>query len=278
MMSTEKTGVPFYVLRSVMLYPLLFGMEIALIYCGMRSRGRFLLFGVLLLGVYIPGQTGIEKPSKFVLGINAGLGRWTDQVNREINIYPLPSFPLGYGAVVADTGTDMNHHLGFNIQYNFTPKFGLQSEFSRINAEYLIAIGLNPVYSDALPRYDTLNLPWNVTTIYINGVFNLGKTKAKVFPFAFVGVGFNVLNKNRVSGDYVEVESKSSVELGLKGGGGLSYSLPHAPLGFELRAFILYLSSIGVTSYSYESYTSPTPGFSGENLVWAFDFGLKFRF
>jgi hypothetical protein len=261
-----------------MFCPLLFGMEIALIYCGMRSRGRFLLFGVLLLGIYIPGQTAIEKPSKFVLGINAGLGRWTDQVNREVAIYPLPSFPLGYGVVVADTGTDVNHHWGFNLIYNFTPKFGLQAEFSRINAEYVIAIGLNPVYSDRLPRYDSVNLPWNVTTIYINGVFNLGKARAKVYPFAFVGVGFNILNRNRVSGNYVEVESKSTVDLGLKGGGGFSYFLPHAPLGFELRAFILYLTSLGVTSYSYESYTSPAPGFSGENLVWAVDLGLKVRF
>jgi hypothetical protein len=162
-----------------MFCPLLFGMEIALIYCGMRSRGRFLLFGVLLLGIYIPGQTAIEKPSKFVLGINAGLGRWTDQVNREVAIYPLPSFPLGYGVVVADTGTDVNHHWGFNLIYNFTPKFGLQAEFSRINAEYVIA---SPATSPSICHGMSLRSTSTVFSIW-------GKPEQKFIPSLSSGLG-----------------------------------------------------------------------------------------
>ena len=244
----------------------------------MRSRGSFFLFCVLMFGVCTSGWTTIKKPSKFVLGFNAGLGRWTNQINRDVLIYPLPSFPPGFAVGVTDTNTDVNYHLGFNLEYNFTPKFGLQAEFSRINAEYLIVIGLNPQYSNEFSKYDTLNLPWKITTVYLNGVFNLRKTKRKFFPFAFFGVGFNILHKNRVSGNYVEIESKSLVDLGLKMGGGFSYYLPGTPLGFELRAFILYLTALGVSSYSYQSYTSPSPGFSGENLVWAVDLGLKYRF
>lgn len=244
----------------------------------MRSRGSFFLFCVLMFGVYTSGWTTVKKPSKFVLGFNAGLGRWTNQINRDVLIYPLPSFPPGYAVVVADTNTEVNYHLGFNLKYNFTPKFGLQAEFSRINAEYLIVIRLNPQYSNESSKYDTLNLPWKVTTVYINGVFNSQKTNGKVFPFAFFGVGFNILQKNRVAGKYYEIESKSSVDLGLKLGGGLNYYLPGTPLGFELRAFILYLTALGVSSYSYQSYTSPSPGFSGENLIWAVDLGLKYRF
>lgn len=244
----------------------------------MRSRGSFFLFCVLMFGVCTSGWTTIKKPSKFVLGFNAGLGRWTNQINRDVLIYPLPSFPPGFAVGVTDTNTDVNYHLGFNLEYNFTPKFGLQAEFSRINAEYLIVIGLNPQYSNESSKYDTLNLPWKITTVYLNGVFNLRKTKRKFFPFAFFGVGFNILHKNRVSGNYVEIESKSLVDLGLKMGGGFSYYLPGTPLGFELRAFILYLSALGVTSYSYQSYTSPSPGFYGENLIWAVDLGFKYRF
>ena len=244
----------------------------------MRSRGSFFLFCVLMFGVCTSGWTTIKKPSKFVLGFNAGLGRWTNQINRDVLIYPLPSFPPGFAVGVTDTNTDVNYHLGFNLEYNFTPKFGLQAEFSRINAEYLIVIGLNPQYSNESSKYDTLNLPWKITTVYLNGVFNLRKTKRKFFPFAFFGVGFNILHKNRVSGNYVEIESKSLVDLGLKMGGGFSYYLPGTPLGFELRAFILYLTAVGASSYSYQSYTSPTPGFYGENLIWAVDLGFKYRF
>ena len=258
--------------------PLLYGMGFALIYGSMRSRGSFFLFCVLMFGVCTSGWTTIKKPSKFVLGFNAGLGRWTNQINRDVLIYPLPSFPPGFAVGVTDTNTDVNYHLGFNLEYNFTPKFGLQAEFSRINAEYLIVIGLNPQYSNEFSKYDTLNLPWKITTVYLNGVFNLRKTKRKFFPFAFFGVGFNILHKNRVSGNYVEIESKSLVDLGLKMGGGFSYYLPGTPLGFELRAFILYLTAVGASSYSYQSYTSPTPGFYGENLIWAVDLGFKYRF
>ncbi len=258
--------------------PLLYGMGFALIYGSMRSRGSFFLFCVLMFGVCTSGWTTVKKPSKFVLGFNAGLGRWTNQINRDVLIYPLPSFPPGFAVGVTDTNTDVNYHLGFNLEYNFTPKFGLQAEFSRINAEYLIVIGLNPQYSNESSKYDTLNLPWKITTVYLNGVFNLRKTKRKFFPFAFFGVGFNILHKNRVSGNYVEIESKSLVDLGLKMGGGLNYYIPGTPLGFELRAFILYLSALGVSSYSYQSYTSPSPGFYGENLIWAVDLGFKYRF
>ena len=244
----------------------------------MRPKGSFFLLCVLLLGVCTSGWTTVKKPSKFVLGLNAGLGRWTCPRNKDVLIYPLPSFPPNHALVVADTNTDVNHHLGFNLKYNFTPKFGLQAEFSRINAEYLIVIGLNPQYSNESSKYDTLNLPWKVTTVYINGVFSFRKTKKNFFPLAFFGVGFNILQKTRVSGKYVEIESKSSMDLGLKLGGGLNYYIPGTPLGFELRAFILYLSALGVTSYSYQSYTSPSPGFYGENLIWAVDLGFKYRF
>jgi opacity protein-like surface antigen len=257
---------------------LLFGIKIALIYDSMRSRGCFLLFCVLLLGVCTSGWTTVKKPSKFELGINAGLGKWTNQINRDVLIYSLPSIPPDHRVVVTDTDTDVNYHVGFNLKYDFTPKFGLQADFTRINAEYLIVIGLYPRYGNEASKYDTLSLPWKITTIYINGVFHFRKTKRKFFPFAFFGVGFNIIHKNKTSGKYIEIEAKSDVDLGLKIGGGLNYNLPGAPLGFELRAFILYLTAVGTPSYSYQSYTTPSTGFSGENLVWAVDLGLKYRF
>jgi hypothetical protein len=233
---------------------------------------------VLFLGVCIYGQTTVKKPSKFVLGINAGLGRWTNRVARDVLIYPLPSFPEGYGLVIADTDTKVNSHFGLNLIYNFTPKFGLQAEFSRINAEYLFVLGLNPKYPSEKPRYDAVNLPWKVTTIYINGVFNFRKDKGKLFPFACVGAGFNILQKNSASGSHVKLESKSTMDLGLKGGGGLAFYPRGASLGLELRGYILYLAAVGVTSYAFQSYTNPSQGFTGENIVWAVDLGLKYRF
>jgi hypothetical protein len=231
-----------------------------------------------MLGVCGTGWTNGKKPSKFILGINAGIGRWTNQVSRDVYLYPLPSFPKGYRVVIADTNSNVNSQFGLNIMYNYTPKFGLQAEFSRINAEYLFVIGLNPRYPTEQPRHDPVNLPWKVTAVYINGVFNFQKTEGKVFPFAFAGVGFNIIQKNSTSGSYVEIESKSSVDLGLKLGGGMSYYLRHTALGFELRAFILYLPAAETTSYQFQSYTNPAPGFTGENLVWAIDIGVKYRF
>lgn len=244
----------------------------------MRARGRFLLCVILIFGVCSLEWAAVKKPKTFVLGFNAGLGHWTSQISRDVRIYALPSFPPGHAAGVADTDTDVNYHLGFSFTYDFTPKFGLQAEISRINAEYLILIGLNPSRGQNLPRYDTLDLPWRITTVYINGVFRFQKTKKKVAPFAFFGAGFNICNNNRATGEYVEIESESSVDLGLKMGGGLDYTPSGADIGFELRAFILYLTAVGAPSYSFQSYTNPSPGFSGENLVWAFDLGMKYRF
>jgi hypothetical protein len=263
-------------MRMLCLLP--FGMKIALIDCRMRSRGYFLFICVFLLGVCASGWSTVQKPGKFTLGINAGLGRWTNRINRDILIYPLPSFPQGYGFVIADTDSEVNYHLGINLKYDVTPNVGLQAEFSRINAEYLVVIGLNSIYRFDPPRYDMVDLPWKVTTVYINGIYNIGKTRGSVFPFAFAGVGFNILHKNRVSGEFVAVESESNVDLGLKGGGGINYNLPGGFLSLELRAFLLYLTNLGVTSYTYQSYTSPAPEIGGENLVWAVDLGLKYRF
>jgi hypothetical protein len=190
----------------------------------------------------------------------------------------LPTFPEFYGVVVADTDTKVNSHFGFNLMYSFTPKFGLQAEFSRINAEHLFVLGLNPKYLTDPPLYDPVNLSWEVTTVYINGVFNFQQDKGKVFPFAFAGAGFNILHKNRVHGKYVALESESTMDLGLKLGGGLGFYPGGASLGFELRGYLLYLTAVGVTHFAYQSYTNPTPGFTGENLVWAVDLGIKYRF
>jgi opacity protein-like surface antigen len=244
----------------------------------MKQRGRFLWICLFLLTVCTPAQSSEGEYSKFILGIKLGLGKWTSQINREVLLYPLPSFPSDYTAGIMDTETDINFHLGFNFLYNFTPKFGLQMEFSRINAEYLILLWLRPRWGGDSTQYDPVSLPWTLTTVYLNGVFSFHKTPGKVVPFAFAGVGFNVLHKKSALGKYFEVASKSTMDFGLKGGGGISYDLPGAPLGFELRAFILYLTTAGVESYSYFSHTTPSPEFSSQNLVWGVDFGLRYRF
>ena len=252
---------------------------IALIHQSIKQGGPLICVGILLLIINLPGQSAQKKFSKFILGINAGLGKWTTPINRDILLYALPTFPPGYSMMVSDTDTDVNAHYGFNLQYNFTPTFGLMTEFSRINAEYLIMLAFIPQWGNDNPvQYDSVQMPWIVTTVYINGVYNFKKEQEKIVPFAFAGVGFNILHTNRVSGKYIAVESKSSVDLGLKAGGGMCFYLPRSPLGFELRAFILYLAMGNTASYGYQSYTSPTPIFSGDNLVWGIDLGLKYRF
>ncbi len=253
-------------------------MEFAVIGNLMRQKGILFLFCVLCLGLFTFAQETFKKPRKFVLGINAGLGRWTSRVTRDVRISPLPSFPEHYSVVIADTNTDVNSHFGFNIKYNFSPKFGLQAEFNRINAEYLFLVGLNPKYISEQPRYDSVNLPWKVTTFYINGVFNFQEDRGKLFPFAFAGAGFNILHKNNASGEYMTLESKSSIDLGLKLGGGLGLYPRGAALGFELRGYLLYLKAYDVSYSHFQSYTNSTPGFSSENIVWAVDLGIKYRF
>ena len=225
------------------------------------------------------GLSAEKKFGRFVLGINAGLGKWTTPSNRDVLLYPLPTFPPGYGMMVSDTDTAVNAHYGFNLQYNFTPTFGLLAELSRINAEYLLVLALIPQWGNDNPvQFDSVQMPWTVTTVYINGVFGFKKTREKFVPFAFAGVGFNILHTNRVPGKYIAVESKSSVDLGIKAGGGICFYLLRSQLGFELRPFFLYLAMGNTSSYGYQYYTSPAPIFSSDNLVWGVDLGIKYRF
>lgn len=69
--------------------------------------------------------------------------------------------------------------------------------------------------------------------------------------------------------------------MGLKCGAGLSYYLPKIlPLGFELRAFILFLGSISGSQYSPYIWggggTGPVA--EADNYIWGIDLGIRYRF
>lgn len=243
----------------------------------MSQKRRFLWICFFVCVVCSPAPSADRQFSKFILGFNVGMGEWLNTINKDIILIPITAFPVGAQAFISDTDTDVNYQYGFNLQYNFTPNFGLQAELSRFHADYTVVIAISRT-GDPVVGYDPVEVPWKVTTLYLNGLFSFRKTPGRIVPYAFAGVGFNILSKKSAAGKYFKVESEPSVDVGLKGGGGIGYDLPQAPLGFELRAFILYLTTTGLEGYSYYSYTSPLPEFSTQNFVWGLDLGIKYRF
>ena len=128
---------------------------------------------------------------------------------------------------------------------------------------------------------EPLDLSWSVTTLFINAIYRARKSQEKITPFGFIGLGFFSVRKKEGHGRYFGIESYRTVNMGLKGGAGLSYNLPKIlPLGFELRAFILLLGSISGSHYSPYIWGGGGAGPVAEanNYIWGIDLGIKYRF
>ncbi len=221
------------------------------------------------------------EEKKFSIGLGAGLGRCASGINKYVQIYTLNPIPYAADASVSDRKTELKDHFNLNFQRNFSSRFGLQGEIGHYRASSIVAMRITSRDINFADDNELLDLSWSVTTIFINAIYRARKSQEKIIPFGFVGLGFFSVRKKEGHGRYFGIESQRTIDIGLKGGAGLSYNLPKIlPLGFELRAFILILGDISGSHYSQYIWGGGGTGPVAEanNYIWGIDLGIKYRF
>ncbi len=243
----------------------------------MGKKKIIVIFSCLVLFLSVNTLLRAEE-KKFSIGLGAGLGRCTSGINRYVQIYTLNPIPYAADASVSDRKTELKDHYNLNIQYNFSPRFGLQGEIGHYRANSIVVLRITSRDMNFPDDNELLDLSWSVTTLFINAIYRARKSQEKITPFGFIGLGFFSVRKKEGHGRYFGIESYRTVNIGLKGGAGLSYNLPKIlPLGFELRTFILLSGDISDSNYS------PYIGGAGSvaevnNYIWGIDLGIKYRF
>lgn len=221
------------------------------------------------------------EEKKFSIGFSAGLGRCNSGINRYIRVNSFTPIPYSADVSVLDRKTELKDHFTLNFQRNFSSRFGLQGEIGHYRASSIVLMRITSRDINFPDDNEPLDLSWSVTTIFINAIYRARKSQEKITPFGFVGFGFFSVGKKENNGRYFRLESRSSLDIGLKGGAGLSYCLPKIlPLCFELRAFILILGSISGGYYSPYMWEGAGTGPVAEsyNFIWGIDFGIRYRF
>ncbi len=221
------------------------------------------------------------KEKKFSIGLGVGLGRCTSGINKYVKIYALNPIPYAADASVLDRKIEMKDHYNLNFQYNFSSRFGLQGEVGQYRVNSIVVMRITSRDTNFANDMELLDLSWSVTTLFINAIYRARKSQEKITPFGFVGLGFFSVRKKEGPGRYFRIESYRTVNMGLKGGAGLSYNLPKIlPLCFELRAFILLFGSIFGSQYSPYIWGGGGTGPVAEanNYIWGIDLGIKYRF
>ncbi len=221
------------------------------------------------------------EEKKFSIGLGAGLGRCTSGINKYVKIYTLNPIPYAADASVSDRKTELKDHYNLNIQYNFSSRFGLQGEIGHYRVNSIVVMRITSRDINFPDDSEPLDLSWSVTTLFINAIYRARKSQEKITPFGFVGLGFFSVRKKEGHGRYFGIESYRTVNLGLKGGAGLSYNLPKIlPLCFELRAFILLFGDISGSHYSPYIWGGGEAGPVAEanDYIWGIDLGIKYRF
>jgi hypothetical protein len=218
---------------------------------------------------------------KFSIGFGAGLGRCTYGVNRYVRVDGLNPIPFVADVSVSDRKTELKNHFNLNFQRNFSSRFAVQAEIGHYRASSIIIMRIRSRDINYPDHNEPLDLSWSVTNLSLNAIFRARKSQEKITPFGFIGLGFFSVKKKEDHGRYFKIESRRTVDIGLKGGAGLSYYLPKIlPLCFELRAFILILGNVYGGYYSRYIWEGGEPGPVAEayNYIWGIDFGIKYRF
>jgi hypothetical protein len=246
----------------------------------MSKKKIIVIFSSLVL--FLSANTLLRaEEKKFSIGLGAGLGRCTSSINRYIRVDTLNSIPYAADASVSDKKTELKDHFNLNFQYNFSPRFGLQGEIGKYRASSIVVMRITSRDINFADDNELLDLSWSVTTLFINAIYRARKPQEKITPFGFVGLGFFSIRKKEDYGRYFKIESRRTVDIGLKGGVGLSYNLPRIlPLCFELRAFILLIGDISGSHYSPYIWGGGDTGPVAEanNYIWGIDLGIKYRF
>jgi hypothetical protein len=221
------------------------------------------------------------EEKKFSIGVGAGLARCTSGINRYIRVDGFNPIPYMADVSVSDRKTELKDHFNLNIQRNFSSRFAVQGEIGHYRANSIVLLRIKSRDINFPDDNEVLDLSWSVTTLFINAIYRARKSQEKITPFGFVGFGFFSVRKKEGHGRYFMIESRRTLDIGLKGGAGLSYYLPKIlPLCLELRAFILLLGSIGGGYYSQYIWEGGGAGPVAEanNFIWGIDLGIKYRF
>ena len=234
------------------------------------------------LAMFLSANTLLRaEEKKFSIGFGAGLGRCTSGINRYVRVDSFNPIPYVADVSVSDRKTELKNHFNLNFQRNFSYRFTVQAEIVHYRASSIVVIRIMSRDINYPDHNEPLDLSWSFTTLFINAIFRARKSQEKITPFGFIGLGFFSVRKKEDPGRYFKIESRRTVDIGLKGGAGLSYYLPKIlPLCFELRAFILILGNVYGGYYSPYIWGGGEPGPVAEayNYIWGIDLGIKYRF
>jgi len=221
------------------------------------------------------------EEKKFSIGFGAGIGRCTYGVNRYVRVDGSNPIPYAADVSVLDRKTELRDHFNLNFQRNFSSRFAVQGEIGHYRASSIVIMRIMSRDINFADDNEPLDLSWSVTSLFLNAIYRARKSQEKITPFGFIGLGFLSVRKKENHGRYFKLESRRIVEIGIKGGAGLSYYLPKIlPLCFELRAFILILGNIYGAYYSQYIWGGGGTGPVAEayNFIWGIDLGIKYRF
>ncbi|NIO49742.1 MAG: outer membrane beta-barrel protein [Candidatus Aminicenantes bacterium] len=221
------------------------------------------------------------EEKKFSIGLGAGLAGSTSGINRYIRVDSFNPIPYMADVFVLDRKTELKDHFNLNFQRNFSSRFSVQAEIGHYRASSVVIMRIRSRDINFPDVNEPLDLSWSFTSLFFNAIYRARKSQKKITPFGFIGVGFFSVRKKEDHGRYFMIESRSTLDIGLKGGAGLSYYLPKIlPLCFELRAFILILGSIGGGYYSQYIWEGGGSGpvVEGYNYIWGIDLGINYRF
>jgi hypothetical protein len=223
---------------------------------------------------------GAEE-KKFSIGFGAGIGRCTSGINRYVRVDGLNPIPYAADVSVSDRKTELKDHFNLNFQRNFSSHFAVQAEIGHYRESSIVVMRISSRDINFPDDIEPLDLSWSVTSLFLNAIYRSRKSQEKITPFGFIGLGFFSVRKKEDHGRYFKIESRRTVDIGLKGGAGLSYYLPKIlPLCFELRVFILILGNVYGGYYSPYIWGGGEPGPVAEayNYIWGIDLGIKYRF
>ncbi len=221
------------------------------------------------------------EEKKFSIGFSAGLARCTSGINRYVRVDGFNPIPYVADVSISDKNTELKDHFNLNFQRNFSSRFAVQAEIGHYRANSIVIVSIRSRDINFPDDSEPLDLAWSVTSLFLNAIFRARKPQGKITPFGFIGLGFFSVRKKEDHGRYFKIESRRTVDIGLKGGAGLSYYLPKIlPLCFELRAFILILGNIYGGYYSQYMWEGGGTGPVAEayNYIWGIDLGIKYRF
>ena len=141
------------------------------------------------------------EEKKFSIGLGAGLGRCTSGINRYIRVDTLNPIPYPANVSISDRKTELKDHFNLNFQRNFSSRFGLRGEIDHYRASSIVVMRISSRDINFPDDNEPLDLTWSVTILFLNAIYRARKSKEKITPFGFVGLGFFLFEKKMGTAD-----------------------------------------------------------------------------